>query len=58
MFGSLFRRILRKQGSAKRPDDTVLVLLEPGEINPTPERLEQLGLTVEARRVREQGYNP
>lgn len=58
MFGN-FRRILRKQGSnAKRPDDTVLVLLSPGEANPTPERLEQLGLTADARRVREQGYNP
>jgi hypothetical protein len=36
-----------------RGEDSIPVLLMPGEIDPSPERLEQLGLTVDARRARE-----
>ena len=49
--------ILRRRGGAmpayRYPADSVPAMLSHGEVNPSPERLEQLGLTADARRARE-----
>jgi hypothetical protein len=42
-------------GAVSEDDDLIPALLSPAEHNPPPERLEQLGLTADARRMRAAG---
>ena len=44
-------------GDGQGGEDLVAAVLEPGEYITDPERAEQLGLTVEAQRLREQEEN-